>query len=299
MTRNLAITDKLVRLAWQQWSALGVAGTNSCDTVVIDLEALLLLTGVLSDSDPRLRDEALDWCSKCGDLISRPRLKQLLSAAASETRDAFGEFAGTLGSIAEVDLPGADKARALGVRLSGKSRLADLSSPALLNLRARSIFGLGARADLLTALLGSKAPSWSAPELVHVGYTRRNLAQILDDLAKAEVLRVRRERNQLRYEWQRRSELEALIGPLPAHAPRWSALMRLLLGVHGLLSSNRSTAVLVAGINASKWLASHEPDLLGLSIALPRRSNEPAETWTRFQKWADALVDGAIHGTVG
>ncbi|MGC4068695.1 MAG: hypothetical protein QM784_29395 [Polyangiaceae bacterium] len=299
MTCNLVITDKLVRLAWQQWSALGVAGSNACDTVAIDLEALLLLTGVVSDFDPRLRDEALDWCSKCGHLISKPRLKQLLSAAASETRDAFGEFAGTLGSIAEVDLPGADKARALGVRLSGKSQLADLSTPALFNLRVRAIFGIGARADLLTALLGSKLPNWSAPELVHVGYTRRNLAQILDDLAKAEVLRVRRERNQLRYEWQRRSELEALVRPLPAHVPRWPALMRLLIGMHCLLSSNCSTPALVAGINASKWLASHEQDLLGLSIALPHRSNQPVETWTRFQQWADALVDRAIQGTVG
>lgn len=91
MNSNLTITDKLIQLAWQQWSALGVAGTNACDTVAIDLEALLLLTGVVSDSDPRLHDEALDWCSECGHLISRPRLKQLLTAATSETRDAFAQ----------------------------------------------------------------------------------------------------------------------------------------------------------------------------------------------------------------
>jgi hypothetical protein len=75
--------------------------------------------------------------------------------------------------------------------------------------------------------------------------------------------------------------------------------MRLLLAVHVLLESNHEAEPLLAGINASTWLTSHEHPLLGLTLEVPRRSKKPAETWSRFQKWADELADRAIEGTVG
>ena len=74
--------------------------------------------------------------------------------------------------------------------------------------------------------------------------------------------------------------------------------MRLLLDQHALVASNQRAAALVAGINASQWLAAHERAPLSLGLELPPRSKQPAETRARFQARADALVERAIGGRV-
>lgn len=78
MTARASLVEQLLDLAWSHWAALGVAGSVQAAEVPVDLEALLLLTAELAAEDPRLRDEALDWCSRFHGFASKPRLKQLL-----------------------------------------------------------------------------------------------------------------------------------------------------------------------------------------------------------------------------
>ena len=64
MSARATLLEQLLDLAWSHWVALGVAGAVPGAEAPVDLEALLLLTAELAPVDPRLRDEALDWCSR-------------------------------------------------------------------------------------------------------------------------------------------------------------------------------------------------------------------------------------------
>src|SRR2546428_260977 len=68
-----ALTD----LAWQHWTELGVSGWRLRERqrpaevdVAIDPEPLIFLTAAVAGIDPRLRDEAIDWCVTFGRYIS-------------------------------------------------------------------------------------------------------------------------------------------------------------------------------------------------------------------------------------
>ena len=80
MTASTSLLDVVLNLAWDQWTRLGVRGASKpyLDGKSVGLEELLILTSTLAADDPRLRDEALDWCAKNSGLISKPRLKGLL-----------------------------------------------------------------------------------------------------------------------------------------------------------------------------------------------------------------------------
>lgn len=299
MNAKEKLNDLLLDLAWRQWTELGVSGVNSYGALAIDLEQLLIFTGTLSDTDPRLHDEALDWCAQYGRFVSKPRLKTLISGASSPTQRAFSKFAGIYNALTKSSWPGADEAQATEIRLSGKSRSPDLTRPALFNLRMRSLFGVGARADVLTALLGSTAPNWSAPDLTYVGYTRRNIAQVLEELAASGTLRGRRVRNQLRFEWVRREELAALVEPLPIRFPRWPELLGFLTDVRQLVCRTPKLSPLVAGIEARKLLGSAEKNLTVLGLEPPTSTNQPAEDWSRFKDWALGLAEEVVRGDWG
>lgn len=199
MDARTQLVEQLLDLLWRQWTTLGVAGLEVVGSTAIDLEALLILTAQLSPQDPRLRDEALDWCTKSHRLISKPRLKQLLKLASPMVRSSFGSFAATLQHQVGGLWPDAERAAPWNVRFSEKSRAPSLDQPALIGLKSRALFGVSARADVITALLDWPAPDFGAADVVFVGYTKRNLADALDNLADAGLFYSRRVGNRLRF----------------------------------------------------------------------------------------------------
>ena len=75
---------------WAQWSALGARSTQGYRPVSVDLEALLVGTWSFGRTDPRLFDEALNWCCQFGELINVKRLKKLLDEASEPMLDRIG-----------------------------------------------------------------------------------------------------------------------------------------------------------------------------------------------------------------
>ena len=72
------LIDQAVALAWGAWTELGVSGwTATHRDWAVDPEPLVLFTGRLGDTDPRLRDEATDWCVQHWRYVSKTRLKNL------------------------------------------------------------------------------------------------------------------------------------------------------------------------------------------------------------------------------
>jgi len=72
--------ETLLSFLWREWSALGVAGTDTAPLHhVSDPEALLLLTCTLGRHDQRLFDEVMDWLLMNGRFINIQRLRNILA----------------------------------------------------------------------------------------------------------------------------------------------------------------------------------------------------------------------------
>lgn len=292
------LEDHLLELAWRQWTELGVAGVQrGYPKAAIGIEELILLTAALATADPRLRDESIDWCVAYGDYVSLPRLKSLVKRQATRTRAAFAPYAAVVNRFSNARWPSAEDNPAWSIALSGKSTLRSLQRPSLLNLRLRALVGINARADVLTALLGLKQANVSAADLSFVGYTKRSIAQTLDALTMAGVLQSHRVRNQIRFQWARRSEIEALLMPLPDQIPRWPIILRLLLAFYDLGHRLDGKSEAICAVEATKVLLAESEQMRALSIDLPRSGEEPARTWRAFQGWALAHVKAVGYGT--
>lgn len=281
MAARASLIEQLLDLAWSHWTALGVAGSIRAAEVPIDLEALLILTAELAIEDPRLRDEALDWCSQFHGFTSKPRLKQLLRRSPPSARAAFGPFAGALEHYAGTQWPGSSKAGRIPTSLSGKSRLPALTHPGLLSLRLRALFGVGARADIIGAVL-SRSADFGAADLVFVGYSKRNLADALDMLAAAGLFRATRTGNRVRFSWQRRDELSALLAPVPDVIPVWSSTLRVMSGFLDLLTRTETKSDRLSGVEAARCLRELSGDLQALQVEppdLPGMTREALSDW--------------------
>src|SRR5690242_2971148 len=147
------LDQNLLNLAWSLWTEAGVAGIKRHhQNVLILMEELVLFTSILAEIDPRLRDESLDWCSRYYRFISISRLKSLMKDF-ENIDEAFSRYAASLNQISNANWPVFIEFPLLIINPSQKSVLRPHASPALLNIRARSLFGTGARADLITFFL--------------------------------------------------------------------------------------------------------------------------------------------------
>jgi DNA-binding transcriptional ArsR family regulator len=279
------LQEHTLDLTWSLWAELGVSGWRRRHTSYsIDPEPLILFTAILGDLDPRLRDEATDWCIAYGRYVSAARLKNHLAAEPSEVQTAFGALAATVNEHSALRWPGATKARPY--RPTGRSEIADFRRPSLLSLRLRALFGLGARAEILRAFLADPSGKLSAADLaIDVGYTKRNVAEALDALRMAGLLEVAPHRNQLRYALAQPNELATLAGPLPTSFPRWRPIFRIL---ERLLDTARSAEKLtrrVQNVEADRTLRELETDLRLASLRPPILPTSE-EAWAAFEKWA-------------
>lgn len=282
MVARSTLVAQLLDFAWSQWAALGVAGSVRAAELPIDLEALLLLTAELAGEDPRLRDEALDWLTRFHGFASKPRLKQLLRRSPPSAQSAFGPFARALEHYAGTSWPGSSGAAALPTSLSGKSRLPALTHPALLSLRLRALFGVGARADIIGAVLSRRGEEFGAADLVFIGYSKRNLAEALEMLAAAGLFRTTRAGNRLRFSWQRHEELSALLAPVPAVIPGWSPTLRVMSGFLDLLTRVEGKSDRLATVEAVRCLREFSDDLQTLGVEapdLPAMTREAISVW--------------------
>lgn len=220
-----------IDLAWSQWVALGVSGSAPPPEHPVDLEAAIAFIPALAALDPRLHDEALDWCVRFAPrVISIARLKQILKLFDADHRRQFGELAAIVNATARTKWP--TTAKGIAARTSHKSRF-HIDAPAAVQLRARLVFGITARADLLAAVssYGPAPVSEAALASVFAGlaYTRRNIAEALSSLDTARVLS---HRSKVFY-FDRRTAVRELLGTIPTGRYRpwghWLAVASTLL----------------------------------------------------------------------
>jgi hypothetical protein len=265
-------------LCWGAWSELGVSGWGRTHRRwAIDPEPLLILTARLGDSDPRLRDESLDWAIHFNRYVSRVRLRNLLGRIDAGTDDEdlpdyWGEFAATVNARAGVQWPRATADRA-AYRVTGRSRLRSLEEGSLVALRMKAMFGLAARTEILRHLLLQERGRVSAAGLASAtGYAKRVVAEECQTLELAGVLAASVLGNRFYYSLARRSALTEFVGATPSICPDWIALARVVLHLVEFERSVRSLPGAAVDVEARRILREIESDLDILDLPGPAQS---------------------------
>lgn len=280
--------DNLARLAWSLWTEIGVAGfERKHQAFSVAPEELIMLTSALSEYDPRLRDEALDWCYRYHRYISPIRLQILAKKYGEYLSESFSVFSATFNAIADLRTKWVVpiKVSSLKFHPSGKSVLRSLDAPSMINFRLRSFFGVGARADVLEFLLSTERSDFAISDLMETGYSKRRLAEILDDLAAAGIFSELKVRNQLRYTFVRRDQCIKLLGGIPKHMVYWCRILAVLLPIRACLQDVEDTPVGVRVIDIRNLLNNLTRELLELRLAPPSMQNNFEAYWDSVTKW--------------
>ena len=222
------LREPMLSLAWSLWAELGVPGwVRRHQDWAIDPEPLILFTALLGESDPRLRDECIAWCVRNSRYVSIARLRNLLKTASLTVRSGWGPFAATVNAFAAAGWP--DATEALPVKLSPKEGLDDFRRPAVVNLRLRTTFGVGARSEILLYFIaypGARASAADLSEVAH--YSKRNIEKELEALRKAGMLGVEQRRNRLEHFVAQPENLLLFAAPSPGYFPRWDVIFPVL-----------------------------------------------------------------------
>lgn len=297
------LREHVLDALWSQWRELGVAAVvprrHSGD--FIDPEPLIAFTAVHGDLDPRLRDESIDWVVRYETYLSKARLKNVLADQGLLADPHFREYAATVNANGGAGWP-ADGATPLRFRSRARSRLDDLSRPALVSLRIRAIFGVGARAELIRAFFARPGTALTATDLAaETGYRKRNVLNELEPLRFAGVVKRVRTANADRYSLARTDDLATLVGPLPERFSPWTqtfAALHLLLTV---VRGGARRVDLENAVDAIQLLESHGAlfGAAGMSLT-PLPAGPPA--WSAFLDravgFARSVAFGADRRTV-
>ncbi len=213
---------------WGIWSELGVSGwPRTHQRWAIDPEPLIVFSPSVIATEPRLRDEAIDWCVRNWRHVSAVRLRHLLSDNQSEQTDSWGEFSATVNRFSgSARWPYATADR--NYTVTGRSVLRPLSERSMIYLRMRSIFGLSARTEVLRYLLFTHERSTAAMLATQTNYAKRNVAEACDSLSQAGVLNSKQLGNRLYFSLADGSALAAFLGSAPRTFPDWPVLLRIV-----------------------------------------------------------------------
>ncbi len=131
-------------------------------------------------------------------------------------------------------------------------------------------------------MLSRRSEDFGAADLVFIGYSKRNLAEALDMLAAAGLFHTTRTGNRVRFSWQRREELSALLAPLPDVIPVWSSPLRVTSGFLDLLTRMQTKSDRLVAVEAARCLRQLVSDLQALGVDPP---DLPAMTRDALSDW--------------
>ncbi len=297
--KNLSqkINQLLLDLAWSLWTELGVAGVKRHhQNYLIPPEELILLTSILAEIDPRLRDEALDWCSRYHRFISVSRLRTLAHDLGSIVTEPLSIFSATLNSVSQAHWPVLTNVKPLKFVPSCKSKPPKLELPALLPLRLRSLFGVGARADLISFFLIQEKNDFAISDTTRIGYSKRNLAEVLDGFAQSGILSAFPLRNQLRYQFTKRNQILNLSGKIPEHMPDWRTILEVVLSLRDSIERIETKSESTKMVEIRNLLIKLESPLRQLNLSPPSILADFEAYWKAFAEWILQFLEPLARG---
>ena len=292
------IDHHLAGLAWSLWTELGVAGTKrKHSNYLIDPEELILLTAVIAKKDPRLRDEGLDWCAKFHRYISVGRLRMLIKNFEENIQESFSIFAATLNAVADSKWHLFTNASPLKFIPSEKSTLTAFEFPAMLYFRLRAFFGVNARADLIAFFLANQQSSLTAADATEIGYSKRNLADVLDELTRAGIFQALSVRNQKCYRFLKEAQMISALGAIPQFMPSWRRLLHIILTLRSSIIKIEKKSEGIKFVEIRNQLTSLQNDLNKLHLSPPPPSPDFEVFWDSFSSWILTIVKSLAEGT--
>ncbi len=218
------LLETVLQYLWREWTSVGVAGSvnsNNAARSIVDPEPLLLFSLSVCRYDQRLFDEIIDWLSINGEFINIQRLINFqekynfnsgpqISAVAvllSQKKEyrlkwkklsslykkngeekLFFTLTGKEIPVKDPDPVFIEKGLVRStVRLRGYSGEFPLTGIPSQLLRMRALFGLNARAELVT-LLGSMTEIYPAEAARYTGYEKRSVQSVLIELSKSGII---------------------------------------------------------------------------------------------------------------
>lgn len=289
------VQQHIIELCWGAWAELGVSGwARTHQNWAVDPEPLVIFTAGVGRSDPRLRDEAIDWCVRNWRHLSQVRLRNILKRQPEELLEEWGPFAATVSVHAGVQWPRATTERPY--KTTGRSTLRALTEPSLVLLRMRAMFGLGARSEILRYLLFHPGERVTAAMLAEMtNYAKRNVAEACDVLVQAGVLSAKPVGNRYYYSTARGDSLADFVGAIPPIVPDWNALLRVAGAILRVAeeSSKISSDVLV--VEEHNAVLEIQADLDMLGIEGPRRLRGAA-ILPEWSEWSVAVTSCLASG---
>jgi hypothetical protein len=281
------LLEQSISLAWSQWVALGVSGGAPTPNHAVDLEAAIVFAPILEETEPRLFDEIVDWCSRFGsDFVSVARLKQVVKLFDADHRDRFERFAAAVNANGGTKWPTRRVEKAASV--SGKSRLR-LDRASTIQLRARKIFGISARSDVIVSLLLSP-PGWTHVGLLSsLAYTSRNLAEALNDLNGGGVLGAFRFGRNM-YKLVKREPLAHLLAPIPKNSfVPWAQRLAIVAAVLAVVERTKHKSETIRAIELRKTV--ERVAKMAASVHEPPPSMIGGNPWPTVAQWLVPLLD--------
>jgi hypothetical protein len=253
--------------------------------MAIDPEALIAFTGALGNLDPRLRDEATDWCIENYKYISGSRLKTIINEDYADFSDT-GRLIATVNEYSQARLPGATTPHQFKSRKRGQT--ITIKRPSLILFRLRCLVGTGARSGIIFHLLSTPGAEYSAADLAdRTKFTKRRVADTLHDLNESGLVFCRRQRNQLLYSLDLVQQMQDLAGDLPSLWPLWTDIFPWLLAIWTISRNCESNVSSLTAYTAIRKLTENHP--LALSETLlspPPLDKKGIDFWPAFLEWA-------------
>lgn len=231
------LRDSLIEFLWDQWVSVGLVGnTRPADIpFVIDPEALLLATTRFARHDSRFMGEVIEWLHANDSVMSMQRIKTLtrftnrfgdpgnasiptLSAIAEEmVRSRKASWKSLIVSTDEYPEVSGIRNRWRVEESRGKIFPPDTELSSAFLFRMRYLFGVNARAEILTWLLTHDCghPALIARE---TEWFSKSVQAILNDLEKSGLVKVYFSERKKQFQFDREKWLDLLS---PAQSIRW------------------------------------------------------------------------------
>lgn len=290
------VEERTLDLAWSLWAEVGVSGwARNHRNSAVDIEALIIFTSAIGHRDPRLRDEAADWCLLNEKLIARSRLRNLIRIQRELLGEEWRGYADELAQMTGMKWPRVlkDSSRP---QPSARSSAPELRRPALIQLRFRAVFGTTARAELVKVFAANPGASFSAADLAReVSYGKRNVAHALDGFRSAGLLTTIPVRNQLKYRPTAIAPLISRLGEAPTYFPRWPELFRIAAYVLLNLEKLDGMTEPARSVEATKVMSWIEDDARAAHVPTPMMQFDDRTPWWKFQEWTTSFLEALAN----
>jgi hypothetical protein len=292
-----ALEERVLGFCWEQWSQLGapLSLAPSPSPWAIDPEALLIFTWEVARADQRLFDATLDWLVSNGQLLSTRRLQRLaidaddkaLCAAALDwlTANTGGQPAhtpvqpdglrplfldGFPTRTPDLSFAAHGWLRPAVDLMLGNSRRPDLSLPVNFTFQLRELMGVGTRAEVIRLLLGQPDAPTAGELGVAAGYTKRNVSDVLNALARSGTIHALTGGHEIRFHIDRDHWQAFLLrDSLPVYIPWVPLLLALRRMLRWLRDAPTDADSYALGASARDLLEGVRPQLSAARLRLP------------------------------